>query len=159
MVRTLFAVARASQPSVIFLDEIDSLLTARSDGEMDSTRRMKTEFLLQFDGCQTSEQDRVLFIGYAVCYCLILISATNKANELDDAALRRFRKKLYIPLPTADARKSLIMGLLKKQGDEGFDLSASEISDVVKRTEGYSGSDLANLLGEASMGPLRDIKV
>jgi ATP-dependent 26S proteasome regulatory subunit len=61
------------EPSVIFLDEIDSILSARTDGENDSSRRLKTEFLLQFDGCQTSAADRILFIG-----------ATNKAGELDE---------------------------------------------------------------------------
>jgi SpoVK/Ycf46/Vps4 family AAA+-type ATPase len=48
MVRALFAVARAKQPSVIFVDEIDSLLTQRSDGEVEASRRLKTEFLIQF---------------------------------------------------------------------------------------------------------------
>lgn len=63
MVRALFAVARAKQPSVIFVDEIDSLLTQRTDGEQEATRRIKTEFLVQFDGCGTSSEDRILMIG------------------------------------------------------------------------------------------------
>jgi SpoVK/Ycf46/Vps4 family AAA+-type ATPase len=83
LVKALFAVAKAYEPSVIFLDEVDSILCQRTDGEQESSRRLKTEFLLQFDGCQTSATDRVLFIG-----------ATNKASELDEAARRRFRKKL-----------------------------------------------------------------
>lgn len=83
MVKALFAVARVRQPAVIFVDELDSLLSSRTEGENDAARRMKTEFLIQFDGCATSENDRVLVIG-----------ATNRPGELDDAARRRFRKKL-----------------------------------------------------------------
>ncbi|ORY39273.1 P-loop containing nucleoside triphosphate hydrolase protein [Rhizoclosmatium globosum] len=74
MVRALFAVARVHQPS---------LLTQRTDGEVESTRRIKTEFLVQFDGCGTSSEDRILLIG-----------ATNRPHEIDEAARRRFRKKL-----------------------------------------------------------------
>ncbi len=58
MVRALFAVARVHQPSVIFIDEIDSLLTARTEGEQEATRRLKTEFLVQFDGCGTDLDGR-----------------------------------------------------------------------------------------------------
>ena len=63
MVKTLFAVAKYIQPTVIFIDEIDSLLTARSDNDSDSIRRLKTEFLIQFDGAATSSEDKVTIIG------------------------------------------------------------------------------------------------
>ncbi len=63
MVRALFAVARIHQPAVIFIDEIDSLLSQRSDGEHDSSRRIKTEFLVQLDGATTSADDRILVVG------------------------------------------------------------------------------------------------
>ena len=63
MVKTLFAVARARQPSVIFIDEIDSLLSARDKGEQESSRRVKTEFLIELDGAKTSSDERVLIIG------------------------------------------------------------------------------------------------
>ena len=57
LVRVLFALARQRSPSVVFVDEIDSLLSARSDGEHESSRRIKTEFLVQLDGCRTDEDD------------------------------------------------------------------------------------------------------
>ena len=60
MVRALFAVARVHQPSVIFVDEIDSLLTQRLEGEQEATRRIKTEFLVQFDGVGTDSEDRII---------------------------------------------------------------------------------------------------
>ena len=83
MVRALYAVARDSHPAVIFVDEIDSMLSVRREDENEATRRIKTEFLVQFDGCGTNSTDRILLIG-----------ATNRPFELDDAARRRFRKKL-----------------------------------------------------------------
>jgi SpoVK/Ycf46/Vps4 family AAA+-type ATPase len=143
MVRALFAVARVQQPSVIFIDEIDSLLTQRTEGEQEATRRIKTEFLVQFDGCGTDNEDRILLIG-----------ATNRPQEIDEAARRRFRKKLYIPLPEAHARKKIVENLLDTQKHA---LSVEEIDDIIEKTNGYSGSDMDGLVREAALGPMRDI--
>ena len=82
MVRTLFSIAQTKQPAIIFIDEIDSLLSARSETEHESTRRIKTEFLVQMDGARVSADDKILLIG-----------ATNRPYELDEAARRRFRKR------------------------------------------------------------------
>jgi SpoVK/Ycf46/Vps4 family AAA+-type ATPase len=146
MVRALFAVARVHQPSVIFVDEIDSLLTQRTDGENEANRRIKTEFLVQFDGCGTNAEDRILLIG-----------ATNRPGEIDEAARRRFRKKLYIPLPDENARKSLLLNLLKKQPGS-HNLTDEEITSIVEKTNGYSGSDIDGLCREAALGPIRELK-
>lgn len=91
MVRALFAYARVCSPSVVFIDEVDSLLTKRNHNEHDSTRKMKTEFLVQLDGAKVTDKDRVIIVG-----------ATNRPQELDDAAKRRFSRKLYIPLPNVE---------------------------------------------------------
>lgn len=79
LVRALFAVARILQPSVIFVDEIDSLLSSRAEGEVDASRKIKTEFLVQMDGAATDGNDRLLLIG-----------ATNRPQELDEAMRRRY---------------------------------------------------------------------
>jgi len=63
MVRALFAVAREHLPAVIFIDEIDSLLTQRSESEHESTRRIKTEFLVQLDGAGTDKNEHLLIVG------------------------------------------------------------------------------------------------
>ena len=126
MVRALFAVAREMQPSVIFVDEIDSLLSARSTGEHEASRRLKTEFLVQLDGAATANDERILIMG-----------ATNRPSELDDAVIRRMVKRVYVPLPDSDARGSLIQHLLIKQSSE---LTARQLKQVVDATEGYSGS-------------------
>ncbi|KAJ2952497.1 hypothetical protein O0L34_g6815 [Tuta absoluta] len=143
MVRALFAVARVHQPAVIFIDEIDSLLTQRSDTEHEATRRIKTEFLVQFDGAATAEEDRLLIVG-----------ATNRPQELDEAARRRLVKRLYIPLPDIDARKQIITNLLQSETNE---LNEEEIEEVAKLTDGYSGADMKSLCSEAAMGPIRAV--
>ena len=142
MVRCLFAVAVVKQPCVVFIDEIDSLLSSRSDGEMDAVRRVKTEFLVQLDGVATKSTDRVLVIG-----------ATNRPAELDEAARRRMVGKLYVPLPDRSSRIALLQRLLApflhSLGEGDFELLADA-------TKGYSGADLKILGREASMLPLRE---
>ncbi|CAK1582208.1 unnamed protein product [Parnassius mnemosyne] len=143
MVRALFAVARCHQPAVIFIDEIDSLLTQRSDSEHEATRRIKTEFLVQFDGAATGEEDRLLIVG-----------ATNRPQELDEAARRRLVKRLYIPLPDLHARQQIISNLLK---DENNDLTCEQVAEIATLTDGYSGADMKSLCSEAAMGPIRSV--
>ncbi|XP_023321921.1 fidgetin-like protein 1 isoform X2 [Eurytemora carolleeae] len=143
MVRALFAVAKVHQPSVIFIDEIDSLLSARSDTEHESSRRMKTEFLVQLDGANTVGEEKILIVG-----------ATNRPQELDEAARRRLVKRLLIPLPEKEARKEIIVRLLGKELNE---LSDEDIEDISAKAEGYSGADMTNLCREAAMGPIRSL--
>ncbi|XP_017883729.1 fidgetin-like protein 1 isoform X1 [Ceratina calcarata] len=143
MVRALFAVARVYQPSVIFVDEIDSLLTQRSETEHESSRRLKTEFLVQLDGAATADEDRILIVG-----------ATNRPQELDEAARRRLVKRLYVPLPEFGARKQIINNLLLTVP---HDLTEDDIDYIAEQSKGYSGADMTNLCKEASMGPIRSI--
>ncbi|KAJ2708720.1 Fidgetin-like protein 1, partial [Coemansia spiralis] len=143
MVRALFAVARVRQPTVIFIDEIDSLLTQRTDGEQEATRRIKTEFLVQLDGCGTSAEDRIILIG-----------ATNRPHELDEAARRRFPKRLYVPLPDRGGRRTIVANLLRKQTHS---LADAQLELVCDRTDGYSGADMDTLCREAAFGPIRSI--
>ncbi|XP_037693501.1 fidgetin-like protein 1 [Choloepus didactylus] len=144
MVRALFAVARCQQPAVIFIDEIDSLLSQRGDGEHESSRRIKTEFLVQLDGATTSSEDRILVVG-----------ATNRPQEIDEAARRRLVKRLYIPLPEASARKQIVVNLMSK---EQCCLSGEEIELVVQQSDGFSGADMTQLCREASLGPIRSLQ-
>ncbi|XP_015971336.1 ATPase family AAA domain-containing protein FIGL1 [Arachis duranensis] len=143
LVRALFGVASCRQPAVIFVDEIDSLLSQRkSDGEHESSRRLKTQFLIEMEGFDSGSEQ------------ILLIGATNRPQELDEAARRRLTKRLYIPLPSSEARAWIIRNLLEKDGL--FSLSREEIDIICNITEGYSGSDMKNLVKDASMGPLRE---
>ncbi|ETO34562.1 AAA family ATPase [Reticulomyxa filosa] len=146
IMRTLFAVAREKAPSIIFIDEIDSLLTARGGAnEAESSRRIKTEFLVQFDGVHKASeaQARMLVIG-----------ATNLPHQLDEAVLRRFSKRIMVPLPDEETRYALLQNLMKKQKCE---LTPWDFKEVVKCTHGYSFSDLTGLCKDAAMGPVREL--
>lgn len=143
LVRALFAVARELQPSVIFIDEVDSLLCERREGEHDASRRLKTEFLIEFDGVQSGGDDRVLVMG-----------ATNRPQELDEAVLRRFAKRVYVTLPDEETRFTLLKNLLGKHGNP---LSKNEVSSLAKKSAGYSGSDLTSLAKDAALGPIREL--
>eukprot|EP00985_Skeletonema_marinoi_P005533 scaffold2407_cov73-Skeletonema_marinoi.AAC.1 len=145
LVKTLFAVASYRSPSVVFIDEIDSMLTQRKAEEDDASRRMKTEFLVQLDGAGNERKGHVLVIG-----------ATNLPHELDDAARRRFVKRLYIPLPDRAVREKLLRTLLAKNSHS---LKDHEIIKLSRDTDGYSGADLKNLCTDASMGPMRSLTV
>eukprot|EP00903_Cladosiphon_okamuranus_P015055 g13928.t1 len=147
MVRALFSVARKCQPAVIFIDEIDSVLSARGEGEHEASRRLKTEFLVQLDGAghggDEGEESR-----------LLVLAATNLPQELDEAALRRLSRRVYVPLPDPPARKALLSGLL---GQHKGDVKGAALTSLVEMTDGYSGSDLKELCKEAAMQPIRDL--
>ncbi|XP_018579707.1 spastin isoform X1 [Anoplophora glabripennis] len=145
MVRALFAIARELQPSIIFIDEVDSLLSERSNNEHEASRRLKTEFLVEFDGLPSNpESEKVL-----------VMAATNRPQELDEAALRRFPKRVYVTLPDLETRAKLLKKLLAKQG---CTLTQQELKRLATLTEGYSGSDLTALAKDAALGPIRELQ-
>ena len=145
MVRTLFGVAAYRQPSVVFIDEVDSLLCARSSEENEASRRIKTEFMVQLDGAGTDQEARVVIVG-----------ATNRPEELDEAVRRRFVKRIYIPLPDATSREQLFNTLLStvKHGMH----EEKDMQQLVTQTDGFSGADIRSLCTEAAMGPVRDLQ-
>ena len=140
LIKQLFKMARERKPSIIFVDEIDSLCGARSEGENDSSRRIKTEFLVQMQGVG-NDMDGVLVLG-----------ATNVPWELDQAMRRRFQKRIYISLPDATARAHI----LKNKGSKTFNnLNEDDWIELGNASEGYSGSDMNIVLNEALMMPVR----
>lgn len=142
LTRALFALARVKSPSIVFIDEIDSILTKRSDNDFEASRRVKTEFLLQFEGVG-SGKERVLILG-----------ATNRPQDIDDAARRRFTKRIYIPLPDEQTRGQLVRILVRNAQNT---LTEEQIDKIASMTDGYSCADMTSLLKEAAMVPLREI--
>lgn len=143
LVRALFAVARELQPSIVFVDEVDSLLLERRESEHEASRRLKTEFLVEFDGLPSNGEERVL-----------VMAATNRPQELDEAALRRFTKRIYVGLPDGETRILLLRRLLSRHGSP---LAPEELRRLAILTEGYSGSDLTALAKDAALGPIREL--
>ena len=140
LIKQLFNMARERKPSIIFIDEIDSLCGQRSEGENDSARRIKTEFLVQMQGVGNS-MDGVLVLG-----------ATNVPWELDQAMRRRFQKRIYISLPDATARA----GILRNKGSKTKNtVSEQDWVELGNASEGYSGSDMSIVVNEALMMPVR----
>eukprot|EP00747_Dinoflagellata_sp_TGD_P022788 gnl/TRDRNA2_/TRDRNA2_129333_c2_seq1.p1 gnl/TRDRNA2_/TRDRNA2_129333_c2~~gnl/TRDRNA2_/TRDRNA2_129333_c2_seq1.p1 ORF type:complete len:173 (+),score=33.25 gnl/TRDRNA2_/TRDRNA2_129333_c2_seq1:2-520(+) len=122
------------------------MLTSRSSGEHEAARRLKTEFLVQLDGAATS-------IG-GVTDRLLVLGATNRPSELDDAVLRRLPRRILIPLPDAETRRLLVSKALV---DAKHELSLAEEHRLSELTEGYSCSDLSAVVREAAMGPVRGL--
>jgi vacuolar protein-sorting-associated protein 4 len=143
LVQTLFETAREHAPSIIFIDEIESILKSRSHSNThQSMARVVGEFLAQLDGVGNS-QDGVVVLG-----------ATNLPWTLDSAALRagRFDRKIYIPLPDDNARSDLFR--IHSKGS----LNQNETQHLVEMTKGCSGSDVAGIVKAAAMKPLRKLQ-
>lgn len=143
LVKALFALARYLAPTVIFIDEVDSILSERSAGEHDAMRRLKTEFLVQFDGMSASPDERLFVMG-----------ATNRPQDLDEAARRRFPKRIYVKLPDASTRRDIISKLLR---NHAHTVTSRQLASLADRTDGYSAADLTALCKEAAMAPLREL--
>jgi SpoVK/Ycf46/Vps4 family AAA+-type ATPase len=138
LVRALFQLARTLAPSIIFVDEIDSLLSTRSgQGEHEATRRIKTEFLIQWSDLQRAaagrEPEKEKQGGDPTR--VLVLAATNMPWAIDDAARRRFVRRQYIPLPEAETRKVQLMNLLSHQKHS---LTDEEIDHLVELTDGMS---------------------
>lgn len=143
LVKNLFELARQHKPSIIFIDEVDSLCSSRSDNESESARRIKTEFLVQMQGVG-NDNDGILVLG-----------ATNIPWVLDSAIRRRFEKRIFIPLPEAHAR--LIMFKLHL-GSTAHVLTEDNLKVLAKNTEGYSGADISIVVRDALMMPVRKVQ-
>jgi len=140
LVKSMFEMARDAKPAIIFIDEIDSLCTNRSEGESEGARRIKTEFLIQMDGVGKDAGG------------LLVLGATNVPWEIDPAMRRRFEKRVYIPLPELHARNRMIKLNL---GDTPHTINDQQLELLASKTEGFSGSDIAILVRDAIMAPLR----
>ncbi|MBN2153047.1 MAG: ATP-binding protein [Candidatus Lokiarchaeota archaeon] len=146
LIKTLFELARKKSPSLIFIDEVDSLTSTRggSSSEGGGERRLKTQLMQEMQGMKSTEKERVLVLG-----------ATNRPWDLDPAFLRRFEKKIYIPLPDLESRTAIY-----KIHSKGVDLAPDlNFEELARLSVGYSGADISLVCREAIMVPLRELDI
>merc|ERR1712070_379621 len=121
-------------PSVVFFDEVDSLLGGRDGSNVAEHHRATTNALLAWmDGFGTSSE-QVFFLG-----------ATNRAEAIDEAALRRFGEAVEVEAPCVEARSALLMHLCgEKAAKDGHlaDMDLEDLRTVAERTSGYSLADV-----------------
>ena len=152
LVRILFDMARFYAPTTIFMDEIDALAGKRGGGnESECSRRVMSEMLIQMDGATSSSSAGANAASDEAGKHIMVLAATNRPQDLDDALRRRLEKRVYIPLPESEGRMQLFKINLKtvKCSDD------IDWEKLVEMTDGYSGADLANVCREAALMPLR----
>jgi len=144
-VAQLFKTARAAsengQPSIIFIDEIDSLIGVRIQ-EIGGEIRTRNQFLKEMDSIFDKNKSTNVYV----------IGATNKPWVLDDPFIRRFQKRVFVPLPDFDARLEMFKIYaqnLKPAPDINFE-------ELAKATEGYSGSDIRDLFQSVQIRVARE---
>jgi len=142
--RDLFAQAKASAPSIIFIDEIDAIGRTRSTGVMsahDEREQTLNQILVEMDGFTPNEQ-------------VIVIAATNRGDLLDSALLRpgRFDRRILVDYPDVEGRESIIAIHAKNKPAD----SLVNWKKIAKRTVGFSGADLENMLNEAAITAARE---
>ncbi|XP_010479461.1 PREDICTED: uncharacterized protein LOC104758324 isoform X2 [Camelina sativa] len=143
LTKALFSFATKLAPVIIFVDEIDSLLGARGgSSEHEATRRMRNEFMAAWDGLRSKDSQRILILG-----------ATNRPFDLDDAVIRRLPRRIYVDLPDAENRSKILKIFLTPENLE----SGFQFDKLAKETEGYSGSDLKNLCIAAAYRPVQEL--
>jgi len=150
LVRLLFEMARFYAPTTIFFDEVDALGGKRGGSdEHEASRRVKAELLIQMDGVGSTKKEDD---GETPAQKQVMVlAATNRPWDLDEALRRRLEKRIYIPLPEVAGRTQLF-DINLSTVELGPDL---DMQELVRRTEGYSGADVTNVCREAAMMGLR----
>ncbi|MGY5853406.1 MAG: AAA family ATPase [Candidatus Thorarchaeota archaeon] len=144
LVRTLFENARANQPAIIFIDELDSIGVTRSGDDVGGERRLKTQLLTELQGLSSNTEERITLIG-----------ATNLPWEIDFALRARFEKRIHVPLPTRESRRR-IFEIHMEEVDVAPEVDYDELASL---SEGYSGRVLSIVCREAAMEPIRELQM
>ena len=138
-VKALFSLASKIAPTVIFIDEMDSMLSKRasSSSEHEAMRKIKNEFMSSWDGMKTRSEERVIVMG-----------CTNRPQDLDEAVVRRLPRRLMVPLPNAENREKILRIQLKNEElapATGEDAVLSIGRTLVSRSAGVTPRDNSTL--------------
>uniref|UniRef100_A0A2K5XH45 Outer mitochondrial transmembrane helix translocase n=2 Tax=Cercopithecinae TaxID=9528 RepID=A0A2K5XH45_MANLE len=137
----VFSLAIKLQPSIIFIDEIDSFLRNRSSSDHEATAMMKAQFMSLWDGLDTDHSCQVIVMG-----------ATNRPQDLDSAIMRRMPTRFHINQPALKQREAILKLILKNENvDRHVDLL-----EVAQETDGFSGSDLKEMCRDAALLCVRE---
>ena len=140
LVKILFEMAKEISPSIIFIDEIDSIVRIKEKNTHSYDIRILNEFLIQIDRLNLNDN-------------VLVVATTNKPFDLDEVILRRFQKAIYIPLPSKEGRKKMFKLFMKNNEYE----SCINFDKLAEITEGYNGTDIYNLCKESTYVTLRKI--
>jgi len=142
LVAAVFSLAHKLQPAIIFIDEVDSFLGQRRSTDNEAMANMKTEFMALWDGFTTDQNARVM-----------VLAATNRPSELDEAILRRFPQGFEIGMPDCKERAQILKVILKGERVE----PNIDYDRVARLCEDYTGSDIFELCKKAAYFPIREI--
>ncbi|XP_038874328.1 ATPase family AAA domain-containing protein 1-like [Benincasa hispida] len=142
LVAAVFSLAYKLQPAIIFIDEVDSFLGQRRTTDHEAMTNMKTEFMALWDGFTTDQNARVM-----------VLAATNRPSELDEAILRRLPQAFEIGIPDRRERAEILKVILKGERVE----NNIDYDRVASLCEGYTGSDILELCKKAAYFPIRDL--
>lgn len=147
LVNAVFSLARKLEPTIVFIDEIDAVLGTRHSGEHEASGMVKAEFMTHWDGLAsatvTGRPQRILVLG-----------ATNRIQDIDDAILRRMPKKFPVSLPDTPQRLKILKIMLKDTKVDSSNLDLAHLSRVMS---GMSGSDIKEACRDAAMIPVREM--
>ncbi|SPO05067.1 probable MSP1 AAA ATPase protein [Cephalotrichum gorgonifer] len=146
LVRAVFTLARKMQPAIVFIDEIDAVLRMRANSDHEASAMVKAEFMTLWDGLASASPS-----GQPAR--IVVLGATNRIHDIDEAILRRMPKKFAIPLPGAEQRLRILNLILS---DAKTDAEDFNIDYIVKVTAGMSGSDIKEACRDAAMVPVRE---
>ena len=142
LVKALYQIARERAPSIVFVDEIESIGSKRTDDQSETAAKVKTQFLVEMDGLGGSTSG------------ILTLGATNLPWKLDEALIRRFQRRIYIRLPDKDARAKMIAIHI---GTTPNTLTQDDLDILSGQMDNFSSSDVSTMVKSALNLPVREL--